>query len=73
MKNSINTWFEKLNSKKHFNTTLANAAHSMGIELDCYSITCAGYYDEFKKNWRMSKAWLSYLAEISNLDAMRIA
>lgn len=56
-----NEWLKKLNSKKHFATTLSNAARSMGIALDEFSITCANYFDEFKKNWRTSKAWLSYL------------
>lgn len=59
----MNTWFEKLNSKKHFTITLSNVAKSMGLTLDDYSIVCANYFSEFKKNWRTSKAWFSYLAE----------
>ena len=58
-------FFEKLNSHKHFNTSISNAAKMMGLEIDCYSVVIANYYESFHNNWRTSKAWLSYLSEVS--------
>ena len=59
-------FFEKLNSHRHFNTSISNAAKMMGLKIDYYSIVLANYYESIHKNWRASKAWHSYLAEVSN-------
>ena len=58
-------FFEKLNSHRHFNTSISNAAKMMGLKIDGYSVVIANYYESFRKNWRTSKAWLSYLSEVS--------
>lgn len=58
-------FFENLNSHKHFNTSISNAAKMMGLEIDNYSVVLANYYESLHKNWRASKAWFSYLSEVS--------
>ena len=58
-------FFEKLNSHRHFNTSISNAAKMMGLKIDYYSVDLANYYKSLHKNWRTSKAWLSYLSEVS--------
>ena len=59
-------FFEKLNSHRHFNTSISNAAKMMGLKIDDYSVVLANYYESLHKNWRTSKAWHSYLSEVSN-------
>ncbi len=58
-------FFENLNSHRHFNTFISNAAKMMGLQIDGYSVVLADYYESIHKNWRTSKAWLSYLSEVS--------
>ena len=54
-------FFEKLNSHRHFNTSISNAAKMMGLKIDDYSVILANYYVSLHKNWRTSKARLSYI------------
>lgn len=65
VKMNTDKFFEKLNSHRHFNTSISNAAKMMGLKIDGYSVVIANYYESFRKNWRTSKAWLSYLSEVS--------
>jgi hypothetical protein len=65
IKMNTTKFFEKLNSHRHFNTTISNAAKMMGLKIDHYSVVIANYYESLRKNWRTSKAWLSYLSEAS--------
>lgn len=62
---NINKFFEKLNSHRHFNTSISNAAKMMGLKIDYYSVVVANYYESIHKNWRTTKAWHSYLSEVN--------